>query len=132
MIAQATRDDCERERKARAAAGGARRRRRRSDERSAALRREEETRKRAAEAIKAMQAEKEAQLAEKMKRKHSLQKRCGGGFVVNFKPPQVDYVGESEEVEVAAPASERTSSSCQAVPAAPPGLAARCLSPSTT
>ena len=36
-----------------------------------------------------------------MKRKHSLQKRCGGGFVVNFKPPQVDnYVGESEEVEV--------------------------------
>ena len=45
-----------------------------------------------------VQAEKERQLAEALKRKQTLSKRCGGGFVVNFKPPQVqNLVEETEE-----------------------------------
>ena len=61
----------------------------------AALRREEEARRRAEEAFAKVQEEKERQLAEALRRKTQFSKRCGGGFIINFKPEPKD---EEEEV----------------------------------
>ena len=61
----------------------------------AALRREEEARRRAEEAFAKVQEEKERQLAETLRRKTQFSKRCGGGFIINFKPEPKD---EKEEV----------------------------------
>ena len=61
----------------------------------AALRREEDTRRRAEEAMAKVQAEKERQLAEALRRKTQFSKRTGGGFVVSFKPEPKE---EKEEV----------------------------------
>lgn len=98
LVAAAKREDA----KLRKAQEAAEKRERKEEEKKrkiiAALKREEETRKRAAAVLAEVQAEKERQLAEALKRKSSFSKRCGGGFVVNFKPPQVqNLVEETEE-----------------------------------
>ena len=98
LVAAARRED-EKLRKAREATE---KRERQEEEKKrkiiAALQREEDTRKRAAAVLAEVQAEKERQLAEALKRKQTLSKRCGGGFVINFKPPQVqNLMDETEE-----------------------------------